>query len=235
MDMTQVPRFIAPHFIEIEGSADIPGSVRRACAFTTAAPGLARDSRGASHHHRCELLSETGHGMGEWQDSGPVTWRTETRSTTDALAPPVTAEGSAPDLMQAIAAALGAAHAHAPHGGAPVYCVAPGVVEMVREPGMPRVWIGSHLSANGQLPSGQPWSHLMTAFIREWPSAKGGASAFRCELEMLPYAAVMPGQGSAEGKEREWQIWHAPSLEEAIRGCHQRIFAPRDETFDAGC
>jgi hypothetical protein len=229
MDMTQTPRFIAPHFIEIEGSADVPGPVRRACAFTTAAPGAAADLDGASHHHHCELLSETG----AWQDSGPVTWRTETRATTGAGAP-VTSEGSAPDLMGAIAAALGAAHRPVA-GAAPVHCLAPGFVEMRREPGMPRIWVGSHLSASGPVPAGQPWSHLMTAFIREFPSRQGGPAGYRCELEMLPYAAVMPGAGSAEGKPREWQIWNAPSLEAAIRGCHERIAAPRDETFGAGC
>lgn len=235
MDMTQVPRFIAPHFIEIEGSADMPGPVRRACAFTTAAPGWQRDADGATHHHRCELLS----GTGRWQDSGPVTWRTETRPVGEPQATPLLIDGSAPDLMHAIAAALGAAHAPLPLAGNqasdlhPVYCVAPGFVEMVREPGMPRIWVGSHLSATGQAPASQPWTHLMTAFIREWPSQQG--SAFRCELEMLPYAAVMPGQRSADGQEREWQLWNAGSLEEAVRGCNARIFTPRDATFDAGC
>ncbi|MCQ4159971.1 hypothetical protein NON00_08510 [Roseomonas sp. GC11] len=231
MGLTQVPRFIAPHFIEIEGSADIPGPVRRACAFTTAAPGWPRDADGATHRHRCQLLSHSG----RWQEAGPVNWRTETSSCLAAPGEaPVVVEGSAPDLMHAIAAALGAAHAPLPPRGvepatpAAVICIAPAFVEMQREPGMPRIWVSSHLSATGVVSAVQPWTHLITAFIREWPSGEGGG--FRCELEALPYAAVMPGLATTGTPEREMQFWEAPTLEAAIRGSMVRIFAPRVAT-----
>ncbi|MFC7611488.1 hypothetical protein [Teichococcus aestuarii] len=148
----QTPRFVAPHFVEIEGSADIPGAIRRACAFTTAAPGWPRCRDGATHYHRCILTSHTG----RWKDGAAVGWRTEswpaviaggiadTAEKPACLLPPASApmvaEGHAEDLMQAIASALGAAYAPLPgtleaHGGGLVQCIAPAFVEMARERG----------------------------------------------------------------------------------------------------
>ncbi len=232
MKLTQMPRFIAPHFIEIEGSADIPGPVRRACCFTTAAPGWPRDAEGATHRHRCELRSLSG----RWQEAGPVAWRTETWPC-EALpgVPAQLSEGTAPDLMHAIAAALGAAHTPplpGEAGRAAVLCVAPGFVEMQREPGLPRIWTSAHLSAAGAVSTTQPWTHLLTAFIREWPGRQG--SAYRCELETLPYAAVMPGLAPAAAPLRETACWEAATLEAAMQGCLARIFAPRVVTPEPG-
>ncbi|WBV45452.1 hypothetical protein [Pseudoroseomonas cervicalis] len=225
MGLTQVPRFIAPHFIEIEGSADIPGPVRRACSFTTAAPGWPRDADGATHRHRCELRSLSG----RWQEAGPVAWRTETWPCVESPAEPVQlSDGTAPDLIHAIAAALGAAHMpprRREASRAAVLCVAPGFVEMQREAGLPRIWVSAHLSAAGAVSTTQPWTHLLTAFIREWPGHRGGG--FRCELETLPYAAVMPGLAPAAAALRETLCWEADSLEDAMQGCLSRIFAPR--------
>lgn len=231
MNDFQAPRFIAPHFIEIEGSADIPGLVQRACAFTTAAPGWPRDAAGATHHHLCLLRSETG----RWHEAGPVQWRTESRPLFMPDAPGV-ASGRAPDLMRAIVAALGAAHAPVhPQGDAmlaaePVLCVAPAFVPLVREPGLPGVWACSHLSAAGPVSAEQPWTHLQTAFIRAWPGGSG--PAFRCELETVSFVAVMAGRTGDAAPDRERDFWSAESLEEAMQGCLARIFAPRATTAE---
>ncbi|MDJ0390406.1 hypothetical protein QMO56_20025 [Roseomonas sp. E05] len=226
MSEPQTPRFIAPHFIEIEGSTDVPGPVRRACAFTTAAPGWARDATGATHHHLCMLLSETG----RWHEAGPVQWRTESRALSAGGTPSIAA-GRAPDLMRGIVAALAAAHAPVhPQGDATlpaeaVLCVAPAFVPVVREAGLPGVWACSHLSAAGPVSAEQPWTHLQTAFIRAWPGGSG--PAFRCELETLPFSAVMSGTAGATAAGREMAFWSAESLEQAMRSCLARIFAPR--------
>jgi len=231
MSEPQTPRFIAPHFIEIEGSTDVPGPVRRACAFTTAAPGWPRDTSGATHHHFCMLLSETG----RWYETGAVQWRTESRPLLSDIAPSVAA-GRAPDLMQGIAAALAAAHApvrfqdDARLSAETVLCVAPAFVSVVREPGLPGVWACSHLSAAGPVSAERPWTHLHTAFIRAWPGGDG--PAFRCELETLPFSTVMSGMASAETDLREVALWSAGSLEEAMQSCLARIFAPRTVTAE---
>ena len=225
MSAPQTPRFIAPHFVEIEGSADLPGPVRRACAFTTAAPGWPRDAGGATHHHLCVLLSESGRG----HEGRPVHWRTETRAVVGA-GEPMVAAGRAPDLVRGIAAALAAAHAPVlPQDGPAqadpaVLCVAPAFVPMMREPGLPGVWVCSHLSAAGPVSAERPWTHLQTAFIRAWP---GGGPAFRGELETLPFTSVMPAAVHGRMPGRELAFWSAASLEEAVRSCQTRIFAPR--------
>jgi len=226
MSKAQTPRFIAPHFVEIEGSSDVPGPVRRACAFTTAAPGWPRDASGATHHHFCVLFSETG----RWHETGAVQWRTESRALSSGALPRI-AIGRAPDLMRGIVAALGAAHTplhprdDATLPAAAVLCIAPAFVAMIRERGLPDVWVCSHLNAAGPVSAEQPWSHLQTAFIRAWPGGNG--PAFRCELETLPFSAVMSGTAGAGSAERETTFWSAESLEEAMRGCLARIFAPR--------
>ncbi|MXP65538.1 hypothetical protein E0493_19505 [Roseomonas sp. M0104] len=226
MSELQTPRFIAPHFIEIEGGVDVPGPVRRACAFTTAAPGWPRDASGATHHHLCVLLSENG----RWHETGAVQWRTEGRALSSGE-PPAVATGRAPDLMRGIVAALGAAHAPVhPRGDATppagtVLCVAPAFVPIAREPGLPGIWACSHLSAAGPVSAEHPWTHLQTAFIRAWPGGEG--PAFRCELETLSFSAVMSGAARAGTAARETAFWSAASLEEAMQSCQARIFAPR--------
>lgn len=266
----QRPRFIAPHFIEIEGSADMPGAIRRACAFTTVAPGWPRNPDGATHYHRCTLTSDTG----RWKDGGVVGWRTESWPVSlDRAAPevagkagehaasllppaavPAVAEGHAADLMQAIASALGAAYAPLPgpqggQEGGVVQCVAPAFVEMEREAGLPRIWICSHLNAQGALPPEQPWTHLQTVLVREWPGRTAarpsaapftighlmgkpaGQERFQVELETLPFAAIIPAQGDAEAAAPQPLRWWAPTLEKAMRGALEHLYgtgcAPR--------
>lgn len=228
------PRFIAPHFIEVEGAADMPGPVRRACSFTTAAAGWPVNAAGASHQHYCELTSATG----RWREGGPVSWRTETRAllVPPELAPPELVEDTAPDLMMAIAAALGVAHgARAqrqegvalPAAPAPVLCIAPGFVEMMREPGLPGIWCCSQLSAVGEVTPQMPWTHLQTAMIRERRSA-AGPGPYLCEVEVLPYRAVMPEVGMAGPRPpRDLMQWSAPSLAQAMQDCLMQMAAPR--------
>jgi hypothetical protein len=239
-------RFIAPHFVEIAGGADIPGPVWRACAFTTAAPGWPCDAEGGSHLHRC-LLTMDGADHGK---TGPVHWRTESQALAAASgsAAPVVAEGAAADLMQAIVAALGAAHAMPPAGPAPVMpgatrCVAPGFVEIQREYGLPGIWVCSQLSAAGPVSAARPWTHLQTAYIRERRSE--GHSRYLCELESLPFASVMPGSedprapaATPRRRPRRSPVhWQAGSLVVAMQSCLSRMFTPRpgeDEGLDLG-
>jgi hypothetical protein len=242
-------RFIAPHFVEIAGGADIPGPVWRACAFTTAAPGWPRDAEGGSHLHRCLLTMDAA----DHREAGTVHWRTESRPlvTSSGPAAPVVAEGAAADLMQAITAALGAAHAtqplaaQPPAGPAPgaTRCIAPGFVEIQREYGLPGIWVCSQLSAAGPVSAARPWTHLQTAYIRERRSE--GRSRYLCELESLPFAAVMPAAGdllspAAMPRRRPRRAplhWQAGSLVMAMRSCLGRMFTPRpgeDEGLDLG-
>ncbi|MFC3126175.1 hypothetical protein ACFOD4_13990 [Pseudoroseomonas globiformis] len=217
-----VPRFVAPHFIEIDGSTDLPGPVRRACAFTTAAPGWPRDKNGATHRHECRLSSASG----RWQDGGAVHWHTETQDL--ATGHRSTATGEATALTQAIAAALAAAHA--PPGGAEaatdrVLCLAPDFVAMQREPGLPPVWCCAHLTALGTVPLDRPWTHLQTAFIRAWPGGRG--QAFRGEMETLPFSALAMAGNSQADRVRDVVYWAADSLPEAVERFRALVFAPR--------
>ncbi len=219
------PRFVAPHFIEVEGSADLPGAVRRACAFTTAAPGWPQDRDGATHRHECQLRSPTG----QWHNNSPVHWQTETRSILGEAR--VVAEGSATELTQAIAAALAAAHNAPPSpsrtfsSSERVLCKAPAFVEMVREPGMPRIWACAYLSALGPISTELPWTHLQTAFIRAWPSH--GKNAFRGELETLPFHALHAFDERQSSQPRDVVTWSASSLEEAMADFYSYTLSPR--------
>jgi hypothetical protein len=215
---------VAPHFIEVEGSADLPGAVRRACAFTTAAPGWLTGQDGATHRHECQLRSTTG----QWQDGSPVQWRTESRSVLGGAV--MVTEGCAAELTQAIAAALAAAHAPPPRPlreaqtAERVLCLAPAFVEVAREPGLPRVWACAHLSALGPVSAERPWTHLQTAFIRAWPQR--GADAYRGELETLPFSALHPADAT-RSPPRHVVTWSAASLEEAFAAFQALILTPR--------
>lgn len=219
-----IPRFVAPHFMEVEGSADLPGAVRRACAFTTAAPGWPQDRNGATHHHECQLRSATG----QWQDGQPVHWRTQTRSLPGGVT--VVAEGCAAELTQAIAAALAAAHAppaqpsRGMQGVERVLCMAPAFVEMAREPGLPRIWSCAYLSAHGAVSADRPWTHLQTAFIRAWPGRLG--PAFRGELETLPFTALGPAEDASPAP-RDVVTWTGDTLDAALEGFRAHIASPR--------
>ncbi|PHK93738.1 hypothetical protein CR162_17280 [Pseudoroseomonas rhizosphaerae] len=227
MPLPSTPRFVAPHFIETEGCSDMAGPVQRACAFTTAVPGWPRNAGGASHHHRCTLFS----GTGRWKEGEPMRWRTESwplssRGPGGLLPPaaePLVMEGQAPGLMQAIALALGAAYnpPFATEGGAePVRCVAPAFVEMRREAGLPRIWACSHLNTLEPSSAAQPWTHLQTIFIREWPGREARAR-FQCELESLPFGTVIPAQAVAAPRAPRW--W-AATLEEAMGGALEALY-----------
>lgn len=218
------PRFVAPHFVEIAGAGDLPGPVRRACAFTTAVPGWAVPRQEASHHHHCVLTRESGHRR------GVVRWRTETRllsgmARQPAAAADEVAEGTAPDLPRAIAAALSAAQGMLqPIPAQPVLCVAPAFVEMEREAGLPRIWVCAHLSAVGPVSAEQPWTEMQTAFIRE---RSGHVPEFQCTLERLPSAVLFGADPAAPPQGRCVAHWTADSLDEALRGCQERMFATR--------
>lgn len=242
--MARRPRFIAPHFVEVEGGADLPGPVLRACAFTTAAPGWPCDAEGASHRHDCLLTSASGQGVQE----RPVHWRTETQALSGApeRTRPRVAEGVAGNLMLAIAAALGAAHAGqplAPGVSAPsgtAASIAPGFVAMRQEPGLPGIWVCSQLSALGPVSATRPWTHLQTAHVRE--RRDGYRRRYLCSLEVLPYAAVMPGlpeEFAHLAAHRPAMVqWTAPSLAVAMQACLIRMFTPRlsglGENLDLG-
>lgn len=230
MPLPAPPRFVAPHFMEIDGSADMPGPLQRACAFTTVMPGWPRNGDGATHHHRCTLTSHTG----RWQETGPVSWQTESWPIAvdepASLLPPegeaIVSQGHAPDLMQAIASALGAAYTPRPAAGQHegiVQCVAPAFVAMRREAGLPRIWVCSHLNAQGHVATAQPWTHLQTIFVREWPGS-GKPGRFQCELETLPFSAVLPAQSKTGQPTRPVMRWWAPDLETALRSALEQLY-----------
>jgi len=208
-----IPRFVAPHFTEVEGGADLPGEVWRACAFTTAVPGALADATGATHRHHC-LLRAPG---GEGHKIPRIHWRTETQAVTGGA--PRALEGISEGLANAVTTALGAAQAPAESGTASVLCIAPAFVEVRREPGLPRIWACSHLcEASGR-------SYLQTAFIRAWPGGTG--SAFRGALEILPCTPEPSGAGKPHPALPRRLHWSAMSLEEALRAWQVHAFAPR--------
>lgn len=204
--------FVAPHFLEIAGRADMPGPVRRACAFTTAS---AAAPWRPSHRHRCDLFSASG----SWQEDS-VRWRTRTvplDGAEGAAAAPRLAEGEAEGLLAAITAALSAAQQE----GEAMLCHAPRFVAMEREPGLPRVWACSQMSATGQVTPERPWTEMQTAYIRERP---GHPQRFHCTLEVVPFTAVM-GPEAGEADQGSRKQWWAPDLDAAIQGCEGRMFS----------
>lgn len=154
------------------------------------------------------------------------------------------AEGHAADLMQAIASALGAAYAPLPRPGTTdgregglVQCVAPAFVAMGREDGLPRIWICSHLNAQGDMPPEQPWTHLQTILVREWPG-RPAPERFEVEVETLPFAAIIPAQGTAGNVTSQPRRWWTSDLQEAMRGALEGLIgtghAPRQLGADLG-
>lgn len=232
-------RFVAPHFVEIEGRPDMPGAVRRACAFTTAAPGHPRDGSGATHHHRCIILATAEEG----ERAGRAVWRTESfalgrgpealllaalRGTAveDSAALAISG-GEAVDAAAAAASALAVARSgvETDPGEAGPVLVAPAFVEMVCEPGLPRIWGCSFYTAEAEPPPGRRWTDLQTCVIREWPGRAG--EGFTCEVATAPHAEVermlrtgldLRDQAGASAGQR-LRRWRAPSLAAAISGC----------------
>lgn len=140
------------------------------------------------------------------------------------------AEGCAAELPQAVAAALAAAHAPSSgplrdgQGAAHVMCLAPEFVEVTREVGLPRIWACAHLSALGKVSAERPWTHLQTAFIRTWPGR--GASAFRGELEILPFNALHPVDSFHSQLQRNLVTWSAATFGEAVAVFRSLIVTP---------
>lgn len=242
-------RFVGPHFVTIEGDPDGSGWIRRGCAFTTMAPGWRQDRTGATHFHSCVVRKSS---------PSPVrhealAWRTESlalgRGLEDvtlgaqggvAAAEAMTVAGGAEtSLPSAIIAALSAAYQPLsaeldPHGKpllGTVY-VAPAFVEILREPGLPRVWACDFLSQeHRQAADGPTWTHLQSCMIRERPGhARHG---FLCEVESLPPVLVMqrlradsetlPEANSQAGYRA--LRWSCDSLQSAIAECLRTALA----------
>jgi hypothetical protein len=222
------PRFVAPYFIEVEGKADLPGTVRRACAFTTAAPGWPLGQGKATHRHECQLHTDSGH----LQDSSSFHWRTESKSFLGGDLE--VARGYAAELPQAVAAALAAAHAPSSgplrdvQGAAHVMCLAPEFVEVTREGGLPRIWACAHLSALGKVSAERPWTHLQTAFIRTWPER--GANAYKGELEILPVNMLHSMNSFHSQSQRNLVTWSAATFGEAVAAFRNLINTPIPST-----
>lgn len=207
-----IPRFVAPHFTEVQGSADLPGEVWRACAFTTSAPGAAADATGATHRHHCFLR-----GPGNGGEKGPgIRWRTESQAV--AGGGRRVTEGLAEGLAAAVTAALSAAQTPVEASGGGVLCLAPAFVEMRREPGLPRIWACSHLCEARGI------TYLQTAFIRAWPG--GAGPTFRGTLEILPCMPEPAGAEKAPPLSLRRLSWSAMSLEEALHAWQSHAFAP---------